>query len=95
MNKIVVLWAAAVCCVASAVPSAGQAQVDLETIKTVEQMRECCFGAKLSDDLFPLLQMQTSREKLRIVLLKTCVSPELQHELWDYSARPIQVSEQI
>jgi hypothetical protein len=58
-------------------------------------MRECYFGAKLSDELFPLLQMQTSREKLRNVLLKNTFSPELQRELRDYSSRPISVSEQI
>ena len=76
-------------------PRGRQSPSDPEDITTVERMRECYFGAKLSDELFPLLQMQTSREKLRTVLLKSYFSPELQHELWDYSARPIQVSEQI
>ena len=76
-------------------PRGGQSSSDPEAITTVERMRECYFGAKLSDELFPLLQMQTSREKLRAVLLKSYFAPELQHELRDYSSRPVPVSEQI
>ena len=76
-------------------PRSGHDPADQEAITTVERMRESYFGAKLSDELFPLLQMQTSREKLRNVLLKNNFSPELQRELRDYSSRPISASEQI
>ena len=76
-------------------PRGGHDPADFKAITTVERMRECYFGAKLSDELFPLLQMQTSREKLRDALLVTYFSSELQHGLRDYSSQPMIVSEQI
>ncbi len=54
-----------------------------QTISTVKRLRECFYGGKFNDDLFPLLQMQTSREKLRGVLIKTYFSSEFQPRLWE------------
>lgn len=75
-------------------PRARHDSADQQGITTIERMRECYYGAKFSDDLFPLLQMQTSREKLHNVLLESYFSPELQHKLRDYSSQPVSVSEQ-
>jgi putative restriction endonuclease len=66
-------------------PRAVHGPADPKTITTVAQLREYYFGAKFSDDLFPLLQMQTSREKLRTALLETYFSVELQKRLRDFS----------
>ena len=51
------------------------------TIKSLKQLREWYYGAKFSDDLFPLLQMQTSCEKLRTVLIDTYFSSGIQQRL--------------
>ena len=56
-----------------------------QTIKSMKKLRELYYGAKFSEDLFPLLQMQTSREKLRAVLIYTYFSPEIQQRLWEQS----------
>jgi len=56
-----------------------------QTISTVKRLRECFYGAKFNDDLFPLLQMQTSREKLRSVLIGTYFLQEIQPRLWEQS----------
>ena len=74
-------------------PRSGKDPADAGAIKTVAQMREYYFGAKFSDDLFPLLQMQTSREKLRTTLLESYFSVELQKGLRDFSAEPVTASE--
>ena len=74
-------------------PRGRQYFVDQSAITSVERLRECCFGAKFSDDLFPLLQMQTSRKKLRDVLVESYFSLELQQGLRDYSSQPFTVSE--
>ena len=58
----------------------------VQAIGTMKKLRELYYGAKFSDDLFPLLQMQLSREKLRAVLIKTYFSPEIQPRLWEQSA---------
>jgi hypothetical protein len=42
-------------------------------------------GAKLAGDLLPLLQMKSSREKLRAVLIETFFGAELQPQLWKQS----------
>ncbi len=39
-------------------------------IKTVDQLREIYWGAKLREDLFPLLVMDTSRKKLEKTLIE-------------------------
>jgi putative restriction endonuclease len=55
------------------------------TISSLKRLRECYYGAKLNDDLLPLLQMQTSREKLRAVLIGTYFSEAIQPRLWEQS----------
>jgi putative restriction endonuclease len=64
-------------------------------INTVEILRTCYFGAKLSDDLFPLLQMPASREKLRNVLLESYFSKERQQQLRELSSKLIPATEQM
>lgn len=56
-----------------------------QTISTVKRLRELYYGAKFSDDLFQLLQMPTSREKLRAVLIETFFAPEIQPRLLEQS----------
>ena len=68
--------------------------VDTAAITTVAQLREYYFGAKISDDLFPLLQMQTTREKLRTVLVESYFSVELQKRLRDFSTELVSASQQ-
>lgn len=58
---------------------------DGQPIKSVEHLRECYFGAALNDDLFPLLQMQASREKLRGALVESYFTSLLQSRLRDHS----------
>ena len=59
--------------------AAGQAS------SSIEQLRACYYGAKLAGDLLPLLQMKSSREKLRAVLIETFFGAELQPQLWEQS----------
>lgn len=56
-----------------------------QTISTIKRLRECYYGAKVNDDLYPLLQMQTSREKLRAMLIESYFAPEIQQLLWEQS----------
>lgn len=56
-----------------------------QTISSLKRLRECYHGAKFNDDLFPLLQMQSSREKLRAVMIETFFAPEIQPRLWEQS----------
>ena len=58
---------------------------DDQPINSAERLRECYFGAKVDDNLFPLLQMQTSREKLRDVLVVSYFAPGLQPRLREHS----------
>lgn len=52
-----------------------------KTTNSLKQLRDCCYGASFNDDLFPLLKMKTSREKLRAVLVETYFSPDLQRSV--------------
>jgi putative restriction endonuclease len=51
------------------------------TISSVKRLRELYLGAKFSDDLYSLLLVEYSREKLRDVLIRTYFSPENQNIL--------------
>lgn len=57
-----------------------------QTIKSIKQLKQCYYGAKFNDDLFPLIQLQSSRQKLRAALIESYFSPEIQPRLWDQSA---------
>lgn len=56
------------------------------TIRTVKRLRECFYGAQFDENLFPLLQMKTSREKLRSVLIETYFTPEIRPHLCEKAA---------
>lgn len=48
------------------------------TIGSMKRLRNLYLGARFNNDLFPLLLMERSREKLKAVLLSTYFSEELQ-----------------
>ena len=52
-----------------------------KVVSSMKKIRELYLGAKLDKELFPLLQMPSSREKLRAVLIKTYFAPEIQPRL--------------
>lgn len=52
-------------------PRDGMAVKPGQTITSLNRLREYYYGAKLNDDLFPLLVMKPSREKLRTILLES------------------------
>ncbi|MFW2369007.1 MAG: hypothetical protein ACN4GW_21540 [Desulforhopalus sp.] len=53
---------------------------------TLSELRTDFFGAKFSDDLYPLLQMATFRGKLRQVLLQTYFNSDEQQRIHHHSA---------
>ena len=65
-------------------PRAGYESLPGQEITSVERLRVCYFGAILNDDLFPLLQMRTSREKLRTVLVASYFAHEFQTQVSEY-----------
>lgn len=50
-------------------------------ISSVKRLRELYLGARFNDDLFNLIIIETSREKLRSVLIKTYFAPHIQKKL--------------
>jgi putative restriction endonuclease len=48
------------------------------SISSIHQFRDTFYGVELDKELFVLLQMPTSREKLREVLIQTYSAPEIQ-----------------
>jgi putative restriction endonuclease len=52
-------------------------------IGSVKLLRKYYLGARFDDELFPLLVMETSREKLRSVLIETYFSPAVRQVLID------------
>ncbi len=48
------------------------------TVSSVKRLRELYLGARFDDDLYSLLVMENSREKLRHVLVKTFFAEEVQ-----------------
>ena len=51
------------------------------TVSSVKRLRELYLGARFDDDLYPLLVMESSREKLRTVLITKYFAEELQTAL--------------
>ncbi len=51
---------------------------------TIEQLKEDCFGAKFSEDLYLLLQMEHSRKKLGTALINPYFSTEIRNSLAIY-----------
>lgn len=54
-----------------------------QAISSVKRLRQYYYGARVAGDLLPLMQMQTSRDKLRAVLIASYFSTGLQPRLWE------------
>lgn len=54
-------------------------------IQSMAKLRSFYLGARFSDDLFPLLQMATSRKKLQTALINTYFAPEIQPSIREQS----------
>lgn len=54
-------------------------------IRSMKRLRELYLGARVSEDLFPLLQMATSRDKLRNALIVRYFAKELQPAIVEQS----------
>jgi len=82
----------------------GQPHLTGRTISSVKRLREYYKGATFDEDLFPLLVMESFREKLREVLIQTYFSPKLHRAILeqalinrgaaDYSTMLLNVAEQ-
>lgn len=55
------------------------------TVSSVKRLRQLYLGAKFSDDLYPLLQMPSSREKLRKILLEKYFDVEVRQAIGEHS----------
>jgi putative restriction endonuclease len=74
------------------------------TISSVKKLRKFYLGAKFNDELYPLLVMESSREKLRMALLQAFFSrgvhnilleqAAINHGASNYCARLLNVAEQ-
>lgn len=64
-------------------PQPGKSLEKLVENLTISELRSHYFGAKFSDDLYPLLQMTTFRRKLRQVLIKSHFNSEEQLRVHD------------
>lgn len=52
---------------------------------SIKKLNNLYFGARFSDDLFPLLQMKNSRDKLRATLIETYFAKEIQENIYQQS----------
>ena len=66
-------------------PQFGKEHRKGRTIKSMKRLRELYLGARFSKDLFMLLQIESSREKIRTVLVQTYFAPEIQPTIWKQS----------
>lgn len=72
---------------------------------SIKKLQEQYYGACFSDDLFPLLQMRSSRDKLRTTLIRTYFAEEIHNSLYlqsvincasdNYSDTLLGISEQV
>lgn len=62
------------------------------SVRSVKQLRTIYLGARIDENLFRLIQMESSREKLRKALLTTYFQPQLHAQLQSY-ARVSQAAE--
>lgn len=67
------------------VPQAGHIHRTGMTISSVKRLNELYLGVKFKDDLYPLLVMEPSRQKLREVLIQNYFSPDMQKVLFEQS----------
>lgn len=61
-----------------------------QPIRSLKKLRERYYGAKVNDDLFPLLQMRSSREKLRTIIIETYFDSDLWSLLREHCARRVE-----
>jgi putative restriction endonuclease len=66
-------------------PQPGEEHRKGRAIKSMKRLWELYLGARLSKDLFMFLQLETSREKLRAVIVQTYFAPEVQSATWKQS----------
>lgn len=59
-------------------PKNPEQQLDGVQISDMEQLQQLVYGAVFPEDLFPLLQMQSSREKLKRILIQSYLPKEQQ-----------------
>lgn len=67
-------------------PRAGLKQIQGEPITSMKRLKEYYYGAQVNDDLFPLLQMQPSREKLGTAVIENYFGNDLGPRLREHSA---------
>lgn len=65
----------------SLVPRSGQASDSGCSCISLHQLKERYLGARFSEDLFPLLVMETHRKKIEAVIVETCFSATLQKKI--------------
>lgn len=66
-------------------PHPGQRHQKGLAIRSVKRLRQLYLGAQFSSDLYPLLQMPGSREKLRMVLIEKYFTPEIRQTIREQS----------
>lgn len=71
------------------VPRPGRELPEDTPPATLDELRTYWFGAKMDEALYPLLVMETSREKLRSVLLDTYFEPQLRVSLLEVARQEL------
>jgi len=66
-------------------PQPGQQHKKGLVVSSVKRLRQLYLGAKFSTDLYPLLQMPGSRNKLRMVLIEKYFAPEIRQVILEHS----------
>ena len=66
-------------------PQPGQQHKRGLVVSSVKRLRQLYLGAKFSADLYPLLQMPGSRNKLRMALIEKYFVPEIQQTILEHS----------
>jgi len=67
------------------IPQPGQLHLSGRPVRSVKQLRKMYLGARIDEDLFRLMQMESSREKLRMALLHTYFHPQLHAQLQSHA----------
>lgn len=65
----------------------GESRQEKQPIHSVKRLRKFYLGAKFNEDLYPLLVMQTSREKLRSAILEAYFSPKGEKHLLGHRSK--------
>ena len=67
------------------IPQPGQQHQRGLSISSVKRLRQLYLGAEFSENLYPLLQISSSREKLRMVLIEKYFAPEIRQTIHEFS----------